>query len=132
MSQADEQRVRHLMDLLGKGEAGHDEALQLFAEDASYFMNAWQRPHVGRAAIRAELVRQLGAFADLRSEIVTIASTDERVFVERLDAMTIGGRPVTLHFAGVFDVDASGAITSWRDYFDMSEVAAAVQPPLES
>lgn len=41
------------------------------------------------------------------------------MFNERLDRFRIGGGWLELPVAGVFEVDGDGAITLWRDYFDM-------------
>jgi len=62
-------------------------------------------------------------FRDLRVEIATIGSVGQTVFTERLDSMTLNGKPVTFHTAGVFEVDANGKIAAWRDYLDSKEVA---------
>lgn len=128
MSSAPE-TVRTLFDALSAGPSGREQVLALFADGAAYHMNAWQQPHVGYAAISAELDRQAALFADLRSELVHVGGDDRHAFVERLDHMTIGGKPVTLHFAGAFDFDDAGKIVAWRDYFDMSEVGAKTAQP---
>jgi limonene-1,2-epoxide hydrolase len=127
MSASCEAAVRALFDAISEGPAGHEKVLSFFAADAKYHMNAWHEPQAGHAAIRTELERQSALFADLHSELVRVLSDDTHVIVERLDHMSIGGKPVTLHFAGAFDFDADGKITAWRDYFDMSEVGAKAQ-----
>jgi limonene-1,2-epoxide hydrolase len=65
-------------------------------------------------------------FTDFRSEIVTIGSVGQTVFVERTESMTLTGTPVTLHLVGVFEVDRDGKIAVWRDYSDSREVAVKV------
>jgi limonene-1,2-epoxide hydrolase len=127
MTSSPEESVRALFAALGEGPAGHDTVLTFLTPDASYHMNAWHEPKSGHDEIRAELERQSALFVDLRSELVRVLADDSHVAVERLDHMSIGGKPVTLHFAGSFDFDAAGKITAWRDYFDMSEVAAKAQ-----
>jgi limonene-1,2-epoxide hydrolase len=119
-----ETTVRELFVALSEGPSAHDKVLGFFDESATYAMNAWHEPQVGHAAIRTELERQAGLFADLNSELVSVLASETHVFVERLDHMSIGGKPVTLHFAGAFDFGDDGKITAWRDYFDMSEVGA--------
>jgi limonene-1,2-epoxide hydrolase len=53
-----------------------------------------------------------------------MASADNLVLVERLDSMTIGRKPLTVHAAAVFEVDADGKISSWRDYYDSREITS--------
>lgn len=43
-----------------------------------------------------------------------------------LEAVGKKQTPVTLHVAAVFEVDAQGKITAWRDYFDGKELDAQV------
>jgi limonene-1,2-epoxide hydrolase len=109
-----------------------DRLLGYFANDASYRVYAWEEPHVGHAAIRAEFERQAPMFSDFHGEIVTITSTDNMVFTERLDSMNLGPKRVTLHVAGVFELNQDGKITDWRDYLDQQEVAAAMKAPAKS
>jgi limonene-1,2-epoxide hydrolase len=96
------------------------------APDAKYYVSAWEPPFVGHDAIRAELLRQGEVVTDVRIEILSIASAGQTVFTERLDCMTMGGKPAEFHIAGVFDVGEDGKITTWRDYFDTKEMEAHV------
>jgi limonene-1,2-epoxide hydrolase len=108
-----------------------DRVLSRMAPDARYHVYAWEVPHVGHDEIRAELLRQAQAVRDWRVEIVTIASIGPTVFTERLDSMTINdkgvNKGVTLHIAGIFEVDSEGKIAVWRDYLDRREVAAELR-----
>jgi len=99
-----------------------DRAVNLFAENARFHTYAWEPPHVGHDAIRAELERQAPLYRDSSTEIVSIGSTDSTVFVERIDSMKIGGRPITMHVASVCEVSSDGRIASWRDYLDRKEI----------
>jgi limonene-1,2-epoxide hydrolase len=62
-------------------------------------------------------------YTDFRHKIVNVASTDSVVFAERVDTVKMGGRDITIHAMGVFEVQ-DGKITAWRDYFDMKEIEA--------
>ena len=103
-----------------------DRMLSRMAAGARYQVYAWEDPLVGHEAIRTELLRQAPLFGDFRSEIVTIGSVGQTVFTERLDSMTINGKQLALHVAGVFDVDSDGKIAAWRDYLDTKEVEVKV------
>lgn len=119
--------VRSLFAALNRGPAALEEVLAHFAADASYRMNAWLEPHVGVDAIRAELERQATTFEDLDSEIVRLVASGDSVMVERHDRMTIGGKRITLHFAGRLTLDPDARITEWVDWFDSAEVPAVLQ-----
>jgi len=103
-----------------------DRVLSRMAPDARYQVFAWEDPLVGHDAIRAELFRMAPRFRDLRTEIVTIGSVGQTVFIERLDSMTINDKQVTFHVAAVFEVDPAGKIAAWRDYLDSKEVSVKV------
>ena len=42
------------------------------------------------------------------------------VYNERVDRFRFSGGWLELPVAGVFELDAAGKITLWRDYFDMA------------
>ena len=41
------------------------------------------------------------------------------MLTERVDVLTIGGKRIEIPVMGTFEVDASGKISAWRDYFDL-------------
>lgn len=99
-----------------------DRIVEYMTPDIHYHVYAWERPVVGKDAVRDELLRQAPLFHGLSSEIVTIASQNGTVFIERRDSMMIGRKPLTQHAVAVFEVDAQGKISAWRDYYDSKEV----------
>ena len=104
-----------------------DRILSRMAPDARWHVYAWKRPMTGWDEIRGEMLRQVSVFANYRTEIKTIVSTDRTVLLERVDSQTIGQKvetPVTLHAVAVVEIDADGKIAAWRDYFDSKEVEA--------
>ena len=50
---------------------------------------------------------------------VAVPDPEPIAFVERLDRFSVGGKPVELPIAGVFEI-RDGKIAAWRDYFDMA------------
>jgi limonene-1,2-epoxide hydrolase len=101
-----------------------DRLLDYMTTDARYHVYAWEEPFVGREAIRAELLKQAPAFSDTEEEILNVASVERTVFLERHDIITMFGKRAAVAVVGVFEVDADGKITSWRDYFDSREIGA--------
>jgi limonene-1,2-epoxide hydrolase len=105
-----------------------ERLLDCMAPDARYHVFAWETAFVGRDAIHDELLRQAPLYSDAKFEFLNIASAGQTVFVERIDSVTMNGKRAGFHVVGVFDVDAYGKITSWRDYCDSREMAVAVGP----
>ena len=100
--------------------------LSRMAPDARYHVFAWQEPYVGHDAIRQELLREAPSFSDAQVEFLNFASVGQTVFVERIDWVTMQDKRCGFHVVGVFDLDDSGKIVSWRDYLDSAEITAAV------
>ena len=113
-----------LEELLGHAwdDAQVERIVNRMAPNARYHVYAWERPICGEDAIRRELQRQAPLFRDLRSDIVSIASTGGTVLLERVDSMTVGRKPLTIHIVAVFEVNSDGKIESWREYYDSKEV----------
>jgi len=99
-----------------------DRLLGYMSPDASYHVWAWHEPFVGRDAIREELLREAPLFSDATFEFLNFASVGSTVFVERRDWVTMNSKRADFHVVGVFEVDNSGKIASWRDYFDTAEI----------
>jgi limonene-1,2-epoxide hydrolase len=122
MAERVEDIVRAFLDAGVKGDI--EQSLSYFAEGGSYQMDAWHEPFVGIDAIRGDFERQRTMWTDLRIELVNTASTGNIVFTERIDTVHMAGKDLVAHMVGVFEINADGKITSWRDYFDTKEVEA--------
>jgi hypothetical protein len=88
-----------------------DRIVGRMTSNARYHVFAWEQPFVGRDAIRAELLRQAESYGDTRFEILTTATVEQTVFVERRDSCTI----VVLHL-GLFRNSKRGGLSppmSW-------------------
>jgi len=103
-----------------------DQVIGFFAENARYSVFAWQEPFVGRDAIREEITRHAQYITDNHHEIVNVASVGNTVFVQRRDCCTMFGTAAKFEVVGVFEFDADGKITCWRDYVDSAENGAKV------
>lgn len=95
-----------------------DAALALLAEQVSY-ENMPITPIVGRAAVGEALGNFLGPADEVDWQILRQHADGDVVFNERLDRFKIGTGWLELPVAGVFEVNADGLITLWRDYFDL-------------
>ncbi len=95
-----------------------DAAVSMTAPDISY-ENMPIEPIVGRDGLRATLEMFLAPAAIVDWQILSQHEVGDVVVNERLDRFQIGDGWLELPVAGVFHLDDSGAITLWRDYFDM-------------
>jgi limonene-1,2-epoxide hydrolase len=96
--------------------------LACFADDGLYHANSLP-PIVGRAAL-TEWVRSFESKPPGQLQIVNQVASPSVVMQERVDDITINGKPITLPICAVFEI-AAGKITAWREYFDLGVAAAA-------
>jgi limonene-1,2-epoxide hydrolase len=96
-----------------------ETAVGMLADDVSY-ENVPIQPIVGRDAVRATLNGFLGAATRVEWVVTRELVAGTTLANERLDRFEIGGGWLELPVAGFFEVDDSGLITLWRDYFDMN------------
>ena len=101
-----------------------------FAPDARYLSRVGHTaPSVGHAGISKDLAGQFATYKDCVCKIGSMASNGSQVFTERADTVTMlgGGHKVTVLVCGVFNFNAAGKITYWREYWDMGDVAAQMK-----
>ncbi|SNY88509.1 limonene-1,2-epoxide hydrolase [Nocardia amikacinitolerans] len=104
-----------------------DRIASYFAEDAVYH-NIPMEPIVGRTAIRDFIAGFLTTFDAIDFDIHHQVTSGNVVMNERTDTLRGNGRDTPLPVMGVFEVD-NGAITAWRDYFDMAAINRAFGLP---
>jgi limonene-1,2-epoxide hydrolase len=95
-----------------------EAAVALAAEGISY-ENMPMAPIVGRDGLAATLRAFLDPALEVDWQLLRQVEVGSVVFNERLDRFRIGDGWLELPIAGVFEVDDTGRITLWRDYFDM-------------
>ncbi|MDB6061175.1 MAG: hypothetical protein JWM78_1278 [Verrucomicrobiaceae bacterium] len=127
MSAANEEKVLRVLKLFhSTSEASLNEALEFFADGAIYHtLVPTTKPLEGRAAIKAELMRQFGHYKECDCEILAMASSDRYVFTERRDHVTMLDHDKRIYssVAAVFEFNADNKITSWREYWDSGDIA---------
>ena len=98
-----------------------DAMLALCSEDIVYH-NIPMEPVVGTTQMRAMVEGFLANIASCDWQTHAIAANGNTVLTERTDAFNFkDGRRAAIRVMGTFDLDDSGRITGWRDYFDMAE-----------
>ncbi len=105
-----------------------DELMGYFAPDCVYH-NIPVAPVTGAAAIRRTIEGFAGMAEQSEWVVHQIAENEAGVVLtERTDRFLIGGRWVELPVMGSFEVH-DGAITAWRDYFDMQQFQSQLPQP---
>ncbi|HWO93683.1 MAG TPA: limonene-1,2-epoxide hydrolase family protein [Dehalococcoidia bacterium] len=89
-----------------------------FADDAVYH-NMPLDPVRGKDAIEATINGFMGPAKSVEFRVLNIAASGNVVLTERIDVFDMGDRKIELPVMGTFELDASGKIVAWRDYFDL-------------
>ncbi len=95
-----------------------DDAVAYLADDVSY-ENMPVQPVRGKDEVRNLMKGFLAASTEVEWRVLRQHCVDNVVFNERLDRFKMNGGWLELPVAGVFEVNESGKISLWRDYFDM-------------
>ena len=128
MPKTAEQIVREFCDAWGDGKTRTpkiDLIIEMFAEDGEWRLWLPGGPVIkGRAALRAEIERQCEFSTYLQCGITKIVASGSTVVTERVDHFTMHDIRVEHALMAIYDLDAEGKITSWREYFDTADIAA--------
>jgi limonene-1,2-epoxide hydrolase len=99
-------------------------ALRALSDDAYYqIVVPTIAPIRGRANVLAELRLMKEKVGDQRHEMKTIGSGGNSVFTERVDYSQRNGKWSHIPLVAVFEVNAAGKITAWREYLDLVHIA---------
>jgi limonene-1,2-epoxide hydrolase len=102
---------------------GNAERLgEFFSDDAAYH-NGPLPPVKGRKAIVANLAGFMALGGHVDVDMIHILSDGPLVMTERVDHFTTADGKISLPVMGTFEVQ-DGVITSWRDYFDLSQFSS--------
>lgn len=129
MADSAESVVRSFMDTWPRSDI--DEMMAFFSDDAVY-ADGPRGTYRGAEAIKKELLSTLEIVPSTTADVKNLVASGGLVVVERVDVFEMAGKTFEVEIAGVFDVNDSGRITGWRDYYDMrsleERVAAALAP----
>ena len=121
-----EQIVRDFLALFHTDKLDVLALRSMLADDARYQPLVPIAPvRQGADAIVEELERQYRLYDECACNTLHIAVSGSTVFTERVDTVRqlANGLKTTTHVVGVFDLDASGKITWWREYWDALDCA---------
>lgn len=127
MRNKSEQIVRAFCDAWGDGKTEKpdvDAIIDMFAEDGEWHLWVPGGPLIkGRPALRAEILRQCEFSTFLHCGIKEVVANESVVFTERVDHFTMHNIRVEHALTAIYRVDANGKISSWKEYFDVADVA---------
>lgn len=101
-----------------------DAIVDAFAPDAVYH-NIPYKPVSGRDNIRKAVHRFLQTGENMTFDLRKLIIAGDSVVTERVDGWTHKGQARSLPVMGILEFDASGRITSWREYFDVKTFEGA-------
>lgn len=123
-----EEIIREFCTAWGDGTATSrpqlDTILNMMSEDAVWQLWVPGGPVIrGRAALRDEIQRQMSYVTHNHCVIRNIVSSDSIVMTERDDYAVSSGKPMPHSMVAVYELDAEGKITAWREYLDTADLA---------
>lgn len=113
--------VREFLAAWGDGvrEPDVDRIVSMFAPEGHWVLYVPGGPVIrGREALHAEIRRQLTYTQRPQCGTIHMVSSETMVMTERLDHFQRNGKTMTHALMAVFELDADGLITAWREYFD--------------
>jgi limonene-1,2-epoxide hydrolase len=119
---ANERLVRDFCEAFAKQDA---EALRPFLADDVVYHNIPMDPVVGVDAAVGFIAGFFGMCDSMVIETLHLAVRGDVVLTERVDTFTIGDVVAPLPVMGTFEL-RDGKIAAWRDYFDMTQITAAM------
>ncbi|MCU1397922.1 MAG: putative limonene,2-epoxide hydrolase [Acidimicrobiales bacterium] len=96
-----------------------DGACELVSDDLEYDNVPVGKNH-GPEGLKTFLGMMVSGFAEVQFVVHRQTVTGNIVMNERTDRFRLGEQWLDLPVAGVFEVNADGKISLWRDYFDMA------------
>lgn len=98
-----------------------EELSSFFTTDASW-VDGPQGVRRGAYVIGAEIAAQLKAVGGVGVEVVTMLCEGRTVMVEQVSRATVCDTPISTVVMAVFEFDADGRITQWREAYDLSSM----------
>lgn len=114
---------------IGHWNSGDIDAMLALCADGIVYHNIPMEPVHGTTAMRSMVEGFMADIAKCDWETHAIAANGNTVLTERTDGFRFkDGRRAAIRVMGAFELDESGLITAWRDYFDMGEFAREFAP----
>ena len=99
-----------------------DHLVSFFSEAAVLVDGPRHIESRGAEAIGRELREQKSMDTSAVVDVKALVSDGRTVMVERVDNVTLGDAHFAMEIVGVFEVDATGKIERWSEYYDLKSV----------
>ena len=109
------------------GDGDIDAIMAFFAADAVYH-NIPIAPVTGVEEIKATIAGFTAGVDKIEFRVNHIAGDGNVVLTERVDAFFTPAKTIELPVMGVFEIDDTGKIAAWRDYFDLNQFMSQMAP----
>jgi limonene-1,2-epoxide hydrolase len=108
-----------------------DELRGFFAQDAVW-VDGPQGVRHGAEAIAAEIAAQLSAVGGVTVDVVLQLSDGRTAMVEEVSRSKIGDTPISTVVMAVFEFDADGRISQWREAYDLKSVLDQIEAAVKA
>jgi limonene-1,2-epoxide hydrolase len=99
----------------------NEALLPYFTDDAVYHNLPWA-PLKGKKAIGDFLAPYWPMVESIKFDMLNIAANGQIVFTERIDYFQFkNGGKLNIPVSGIFEINADGKITHWREYWDLAD-----------
>jgi limonene-1,2-epoxide hydrolase len=104
-----------------------DELVSFF-DDGAVWVDGGRGVYRGADAIKAqfEAFRAMG-FGGVMMDVKSLVADGGTVMAEWVDSFSIGGNPISVVVMAVFELDAGGRITQWREAWDLKSVTDQIE-----
>jgi limonene-1,2-epoxide hydrolase len=86
----------------------------------------------GGDTITAEITAQLKAVGGVTVDVVSLLSDGRTVMVEQVSRSKIGDTPISTVVMAVFEFDADGRITQWREAYDLKSMTDQIEAAIKT
>jgi limonene-1,2-epoxide hydrolase len=126
MSDSPESVVRRFLGTL-EDPSRVDDLVSFFSDGAVY-VDGPLGSHCGVDAIKSEFERQLAiGFGSVTIDVKALVADGGTVMMERVVGFSLDGKPFSMEVMTVFEIDAEGRITRWRDSFDQKSITYEIE-----
>jgi limonene-1,2-epoxide hydrolase len=108
-----------------------DELYGFFAQDAVW-VDGPRGVRRGAESIAAEITAQIAAVGGVTVDVVSLLTDGRTAMVEQVSSSKVGDTRISTVVMAVFEFDADGRITQWREAYDLKSMLDQVQAAVKT
>jgi limonene-1,2-epoxide hydrolase len=86
----------------------------------------------GAESIGAEITAQLAAVGGVTVDVVSLLTDGRTAMVEQVSRSKVGDTQISTVVMAVFEFDADGRITQWREAYDLKSMLDQIQAAVKT